>query len=185
MAFEARFAEIFDFTDDELRVNRAGQISPRQKFKLGKEDTQETLDLGCALFILLSIAFIVLVLCGLLFDISAYIRAFVDGLPFILPVALLLGAIIFYVNHLGKRERRQKYPMPVTGLRGAWRLDVVEGRAYDRYYLLIDGLRLKLLMNAYEVLRGLDPATPLVVYIESASQKIVALEIHDEDEAHE
>jgi hypothetical protein len=181
MAFEARFAEIFDFTDDELRANRAGQISPRQKFKLGKEDTQETLDIGCALFILLSIAFITLVLCGLLFDISAYIRAFVDGLPFIIPVVLLLAGIIFYVNHLGRRERRQKYPMPVTALRGDWRLEVIEGRAYDRYYLLIDGLRLKILMNAYDVLRTLDPATPLVVYIESASQKIVAMEIADEE----
>lgn len=179
MAFEARFAEIFDFTDDELRANRAGQISPRQKFKLGKEDTQETLDIGCALFILLSIAFIALVLCGLLFDISAYIRAFVDGLPFIIPVVLLLVGGIFYVNHLGKRERRQKYPMPVTGLRGDWRLVVVEGRAYDRYYLSIDRLRLKISMNAYDVLRRLDPATPLVVYIESVSQKIVAMEIAD------
>ncbi len=181
MAFEARFAELFDFTEEELRVNRAGQISPRQKFKLGKEDTQETLDIGCALFILLAIAFIALVLCGLLFDVSAYIRAFLDGLPFILPVALLLIGIIVYVNYLGNRERRHKYPMPVTGLRGEWRLEVVEGRAYDRYYLLIDGLRLKILMNAYEILRGLDPDTPLVVYIESASQKIVAMEIDGGD----
>lgn len=177
MAFEARFAEIFDFTDDELRANRVGQLSPRQKYKLAQEDTQETLEIGCALFLLLSITFLVLVLCGLIFDISAYVRAFIDGLPFILPVMLVLVGVIMYVNHVGKRERKQKYPMPVASLRGEWQLQVVEGRAYDRYYLHIAGLRLRILMNAYEVLRGLEPSTPLVVYIDSASQKIVSVEI--------
>ena len=177
MDLEISFAEIFDFTEDDLIANRVGQISPRQKFRLAKEDTQETLDLGCSLFILLAVLFIVLVICGLVFNISVYIQTFLDSLPFLLPIGLLLGGIIFYVNHLGNRERSRKFPMPITALSGEWKLKKTEGRSYDRDYVVTNGLTLRIPMMAYDVLRRIDPHTRLVVYIESKSQKIVAMEI--------
>lgn len=180
MPFDPRFAEHFDFTDDELRANRAGQLAPRQKVRLSQEDTQETLDLGCSLFILLAIAFMALVICGLIFNISTYAQLFFDSLPFLVPLGLLFGGVIMYVNYMGNRERRQKYPMAVTALRGEWSLEKIEGRAYDRYYVLIGGLKLKILMMPYDLLKKLDPTTPLVVYVESTSQKIVAMEIDGE-----
>jgi len=180
MAFDPRFAELFDFTDDELRANRVGQLAPRQKAKLAQEDTQETLDLGCSLFLLLAIAFIALVICGLIFNISTYAQLFLDSLPFAIPIGLLFGGVILYVNYMGNRERRQKYPMPVTALKGEWSLEKIEGRAYDRYYIHIAGLKLKILMMPYDLLRKLDPNIHLTVYIESKSQKIVAVETDEE-----
>jgi len=180
MAFDPRFAEIFDFTDDELRANRVGQLAPRQKLRLSQEDTQETLDLGCSLFILLAIAFMALVICGLIFNISAYAQLLIDSLPFLIPLGLLFGGIVSYVNYMGKRERRQKYPMPVTALKGEWSLEKIEGRAYDRYYVVIGGLKLKILMMPYELLKKVDPNMHLTVYIESVSQKIVAVETDEE-----
>jgi hypothetical protein len=179
MAFDSRFAEYFDFTEDDLIANRVGQISPRQKDRLGQEDTLETLDLGCALFILLAMSIIGLAICGLVFNIRVYLDTFLSALPFLLPIGLLVMGIILYVNHLGNRERRQKYPMPVSALRGEWSLEKVEGRSYDRHYVRIDGLRLKIPIMVYDILRGLPPQTPLVVYIQSVLQKIVAMEFDD------
>lgn len=179
MAFDPRFAEIFDFTDEELRANRAGQIAPRQKVRLAQEDTQETLDLGCAVGILFGIAMASLLLCSVIFNLGMILETGVRVIPLLIPIGFILAGVIAYVNMQGNRERRQKYPMPVTALQGQWTLERIEGRSYDRYYLHIGDMRFRIQVIAYDILRQLDPNMPLVVYFASMSQKIMAVEEAD------
>lgn len=168
--------QAFDFSAEELRVNRSGQLSPRQKAQLQKDDLQQTLDLGCALGVFAVGIGLVLAACSLLFNISALLQSFSIIAPFVLGGIVLLVIAALVVNWQGARERRQAGLGPVRVYEGPIQLREEEGGFNARYYLGINDDSFRIDAAGYDALIGFAPGTAFRVYVAFQFGRVLSIE---------
>jgi hypothetical protein len=166
--------QAFDFTPEELRVNQAGQISPRQQDILAQVDTQQTLDMGCALLVFAVFGGLLFLGCALLFNVNALLASLQYVLP-VLGVAVVgfVGAALVF-HFRGQAERRN---LPdVELLEGTITLEETAGGFNARQFLTVTGRQLRLTANMYDALKLYPEGTLFRVYYAHRFDRILSVE---------
>ena len=106
----ARMGATLDFTDEELRDNRAGRVSARQQARLGR--ARKTGRIALAVMALLVIAFVVVILTVVLPKIS---KQQSDKSVPIVPIAIGVLAFMVLVMALSIARSRRRFNRLATG----------------------------------------------------------------------
>lgn len=163
---------VLQFTENDLKANRAGQLTAQQRSELDQEDIQQSLDIGCALLIFAVIGALIFVACALLFNIEALLT----GMRSILPLILVMGAgvvlLVIYANFQGMRERSK---MPdVSHVDGTLRLREAEGGF--RLYLDVGDKSFRITDDLRDALQTLPADATFRVYYATKAFKVLSLE---------
>lgn len=177
-----RLMEAFDFTEDELTANRAGQLSPRQKQLLDRQDLRQTLDIGCALGVFAVIGLVIVGICSLLFNVSAMMSSIGVIAPFLLAGFLILVAVVLFVNWQGVQERKRTMPGDVEIIEGPLYATLEGGGFNARGYLEIADRRFRIEPEMYDALRVYGQEATFRVYHAHRYGKIVAVEADQDDD---
>jgi len=168
--------QAFDFSAEELRINRAGQLSTRQRVLVQRGDMQQTLDLGCALFFFAIIGGLGFGACALLFDVEALLQSIENILPFLLAGGGLFIVATLGVNIWGSIERRRQSLPDVLMVEGPITIREDEGGFNARHYLTIGEKEFRIKAEMYDALKAYSNETIFRVYYARTLDRIVSLE---------
>jgi hypothetical protein len=168
--------EAFDFSSEELRVNRAGQLSARQKAILEREDLQQTIDLGCVLVIFAIVGGLLFGACALLFNVDALLQSIENILPFLVGGGGLFIVATVVVNIWGNIERRRQSLPDVLMVEGQITINEDEGGFNARHYLAIGDKTFRIQASMYDTLKVYKKDTAFRVYYARKLDRILSIE---------
>lgn len=167
-----RLQSVLQFTEDDLKANRAGQLTQHQRVILEQEDIQQSMDIGCALLVFGGIGLLFFAACALLFNVEALLIGVKSILPIILLAVMGGVLLVVFVNFQGARER-SKLP-DVSSVEG--QVTIRELKDGFKLYMEIGGKSFRITDDLRDVLRTLPKDANFRVYYATKAFKPLSME---------
>lgn len=168
----------FDFTADDLQLNRAGQISERQHTRLQAISHVDLAGLSGGVFVLGVVVLVLFGLCSWLFNLRVIIESQAPLFGGVAVVIVLVAGLMFYANWRGARERAQAGQVgTVETIEGTASLRVLQRGAKDLYFFKIAYEEFEISPSAFTHFQHTPAATRYRVYYHAESRQILSAEI--------
>lgn len=171
----------FDFSQDELRLNRDGRLSARQLRRVETAQTVNYANLGCSLLLIGVFFGGGLIIFSLVFSIQFVLESLLEWVLILIPIVALGSFMIWRANRVGATERAENNVYEITWLDGEFVLRIIQQEGQQQGVVLVHDVTFKLGWDGFTSLQKYLKMQPNGirhrVYFEPKTQTLLSAEI--------
>lgn len=170
--------QAFDFTSDDLQLNRAGKISERQHARLQAGKSVDLAGLSGGVFIVGVIVVVVLGLCSWMLNLRVILESQAPLLAIVTVIIVVIALLMAYANWVGARERKNTGNFgSALVTEGTVSLRVLQRVTGDECFMKIGYDEFEIPTSAFNLLQQTAATSHYRVYYDSQTQSVLSVEI--------